>query len=48
MSRAIINYRMSMPKEMVAQFQEELAQTPKWKWLKRLQLKRNIEFWEKS
>lgn len=40
-------YRGSTVEEMVDSFQQELNRTPKWKFLKRLSLKRSIECWGK-
>lgn len=42
----IYKVRMSTPEEMVERFRKELKQTSKWNFLKRWQLKRDIEFWQ--
>lgn len=39
-------FRMATPEEMVDKLRKELKQTSKWRFLKRLQLERSIEFWQ--
>ena len=41
-----LNLYLLSAKEMVEAQKKELAKTPKWKFLKRKQLKRSIKFWE--
>lgn len=34
--------------QMIAQLYDMLNSTPKWKWLRRYEIKRWIKFWEQS
>lgn len=43
---ATYSFRTATPEEMVNTYKIKLANTPKWKFLSRLQLKRIIKFWE--
>lgn len=45
MSKTSYTWKRATPKQMVNQLKLELSITPKWRLLKRMTLRRNLEFW---
>jgi len=43
-----VAYKRATPAQMIGRLKIELFVTPRWRFLKRMQIKRNIEFWEKQ
>jgi len=41
-------WKPATPKKMVEQFTYKLNKTPKWKFIKRLQLRRYIKYWSEQ